>query len=372
MKKILWLSRRDIKHPAAGGAEGYCNIVISGLAAKGYELTLFCASFPGASAEDTIDGYRVVRKGGAFSVFRHGNVYAREHRHEYDAIVDEINTIPFFTHKFKDTRRKTFVLIHQLAREIWFYQMPFPLSLAGYIAEPFLLRPYRKINAVVTVSDSTRASLRELGLKGDIFIVREPLILPLIPRKDTMEKYPALNLAYLGRIMPSKRVEEIVKTMAVLVKTEPSARLIVMGGGEKAYTARLKKLAVKLGVSGQIDFTGYITDYQKSTHLRLSHFLMMTSTREGWGMVVNEANARGTPAVVYDAPGLRDSVKDGVNGILCRTNTPEEAARRILEFYRDPKAYRALQDGSLADAATFSPRITVDEFEQVLISRLGW
>ncbi|NPV02740.1 MAG: glycosyltransferase family 4 protein [Brevinematales bacterium] len=372
MKKILWLSRRDIKHPASGGAEVFCDKVMTGMVKKGYEITLFCASFPGASPEDTINGYRVVRSGGSFSVFLKGNRFTKQHRAGYDAIIDEVNTIPFFTHRFRDARRKTFALVHQLAREIWFYQMPFPVSLAGYIAEPFLLRPYRKINAVITVSESTRHGLTAMGLKNDIFIIREPLNLPLIPFERTQDKFSALTLVYLGRIMPSKRVEEIIKTLAVLTPEEPNARLIIMGGGEKKYTARLKKLADKLGISANIEFTGFVTDEQKSTNLRRSHFLMMTSTREGWGMVVNEANAQGTPAVVYDAPGLRDSVKDGVNGIICRDNTPAQAAARMIEIYRNRESYTAMVKNSLADAATFSPQKTVDEFENVLIRRMGW
>jgi glycosyltransferase involved in cell wall biosynthesis len=372
MKKILWLSRRDIEHPASGGAEVFCDKVMTGLVKKGYDITLFCAAFPGASAEGSIHGYKVVRQGGAFSVFLSGKRFARIHRHEYDAIVDEINTIPFFTHSFRDTRQKTFALVHQLAREIWFYQMPFPISLAGYIAEPFLLRSYRKINAVITVSESSRSGLIEMGVKSDIFIIREPLNLPLIPFERTQDKFPALTLVYLGRIMPSKRVEEIIKTLAVLTQEQPDARLIIMGSGEKRYTVRMKKLAERMGVTANIEFTGFVTDDQKSDNLRRSHFLMVTSTREGWGMVVNEANAQGTPAAVYDVPGLRDSVRDGVNGIVCRTNTPSEAAGRILALYRDKQAYTAMQKDSLADASTFSPQITADQFEEVMVKRMGW
>jgi glycosyltransferase involved in cell wall biosynthesis len=372
MKKILWLTRRDINHPAAGGAEGFCNIVLSGLARKGYDCTLFCASFPGASPEETINGYRVVRSGGSFSVFLKGCRFAKLHRGEYDAIIDEVNTIPFFTYRLKDSRHKTFALFHQLAREIWFYQMIFPLSAVGYIAEPMLVRPYAKVNSILTISESTRGDLRGLGLKNDIIILSQPLNLPAVKFAETKEKYPGLSLVYLGRIMPSKRIEEIIKITAIAAESEPDARLIIAGGGDARYTARLRRLIARLGIAGRVEFTGFIPHERKSEILGRSHFLLMTSIREGWGIVVNEANAQGTPAVVYDIPGLRDSVKDGVNGMICRDNTPAEAAARIIETYRNREAYTAMRKNSLADAATFSPQKTVDEFENALIRRLGW
>ena len=46
-----------------------------------------------------------------------------------------------------------------------------------------------------------------------------------------------------------------------------------------------------------------------------AHVLLMTSVREGWGLVVTEANACGTPAVVYNVPGLRDSVRNEETGL---------------------------------------------------------
>ena len=52
-------------------------------------------------------------------------------------VIDEVNTIPFFAKYY--VKEKNIVFIHQLCREIWFYEMIFPLNLIGYFLEPIYL-----------------------------------------------------------------------------------------------------------------------------------------------------------------------------------------------------------------------------------------
>ena len=54
-------------------------------------------------------------------------------------------------------------------------------------------------------------------------------------------------------------------------------------------------------------------------------------------LVVVEANAFGTPVVVYDVPGLRDSVQDGQTGLICRPNTPEALGEALADLLADPE-----------------------------------
>jgi glycosyltransferase involved in cell wall biosynthesis len=50
--------------------------------------------------------------------------------------------------------------------------------------------------------------------------------------------------------------------------------------------------------------------------LSRAHIILVPAVREGWGLVVTEANAMGTPAIGYDdVPGLRDSIRHGETGI---------------------------------------------------------
>jgi glycosyltransferase involved in cell wall biosynthesis len=85
-----------------------------------------------------------------------------------------------------------------------------------------------------------------------------------------------------------------------------------------------------------------------------AHVLLVPGVREGWGLVVSEANAMGTPAVAYDVPGLRDSVKDRVTGVLVGKDDYAEMAEEAIGLLKDHikrKTYakRAMQDAKHLD-----------------------
>ena len=77
-----------------------------------------------------------------------------------------------------------------------------------------------------------------------------------------------------------------------------------------------------------------------------AHLLVATSIREGWGLVVTEANSVGTPAVTYDVHGLRDSVRNGETGLLTDA-TPEALAATVIELFQNQARYDALRDNAL-------------------------
>jgi hypothetical protein len=141
------------------------------LVERGDSVEWFSAAYPGAPNEETIAGVRVIRRGRQWTVhwsaFRH---YRGRLSQRFDVVVDEVNTIPFFTPLWSDVPAVMF--IHQLAREVWWYESPFPLNALGYIAEPLYLRLYRRF-PVVTVSDSTRRDLVSLGFSETITVKTE-------------------------------------------------------------------------------------------------------------------------------------------------------------------------------------------------------
>lgn len=69
------------------------------------------------------------------------------------------------------------------------------------------------------------------------------------------------------------------------------------------------------------------------------HLIMVTSVKEGWGLIVTEAASQGTPAVVYDVDGLRDSVRHQETGLIIRQNTPAAAAEAARQLFQDGPVY---------------------------------
>ena len=128
------------------------------LVARGHAVTLFAAGVAGRPERELRDGVEIVRRGGRLGVYRAARRFWSERgRGRYDVVVDEINTRPFLTPRFI-TDTPIVALIHQLAREIWFDETPFPISILGrYVLEPWWLRAYRDVPAL-TVSATASAA----------------------------------------------------------------------------------------------------------------------------------------------------------------------------------------------------------------------
>jgi glycosyltransferase involved in cell wall biosynthesis len=360
--RILILSWRDPQNPKAGGAELFTHEVARRLVAGGDTVEWFTAMFPGATHETELDGIHIVRGGRQWSVHLAAmRRYRRRLRGSFDAVIDEVNTIPFFTPVWADIPH--LLLIFQLAREVWWHESPFPISAAGYALEPLYLRTYRNTDAL-TISASTEADLRGLGFAGAIRVLPmglEPMVVPSVP-KETITTF-----LYVGRMAPSKRVHEIIEAFDAYRSTGREARLWLIGDGETRYLESLHRLVERLGLLETVQFLGRVSTEAKHDHMARAHVLLMASVREGWGLSIVEANVCGTPAVVYDVPGLRDAVRDGVTGFVVPP-TPESLAEGMERITVDSKLYKQLADAALHWSSTFSFDSAAKEFRAAVLA----
>ncbi len=68
--------------------------------------------------------------------------------------------------------------------------------------------------------------------------------------------------------------------------------------------------------NADIDFLGHVDRLVRDEYVKRSWLIAVPGIREGWGQVVTDSNALGTVSIGYNVPGLRDSIKDGLNGLL--------------------------------------------------------
>ena len=318
----------------------------------------FTASFPGAPPEADLDGVHVVRAGRQWTV--HARAVGRYRGRlpgRFDVVIDEVNTMPFFTPWWAGI--PGVLLIYQLAREVWWYESPFPLNAAGFALEPWYLRAYRRTPAF-TISASTEHDLRRLGWKAPITVVPIGIDPPHPDRRR--ESDPEMDVfLYAGRLAPSKRVHDILAAFGEYRRSGRRARLCLVGEGAPAYVARLRRQAIALGLLHEVELAGRVSAEEKQRRMAGATALLMASVREGWGLVVTEAAACGTPAIVYDVPGLRDAVRDGQTGLLVAPRPSARAAgmRRLT----DDLALRARLGAAARD---FSQTFTFDRAAAVL------
>ncbi|HSB47664.1 MAG TPA: glycosyltransferase family 4 protein [Candidatus Bilamarchaeum sp.] len=355
--KIAFFNWRDITHPLSGGAEVYSHHVLKRIAAKGHRVTILTSSYPGSKEREVIDGIEHIRYGGRYSMYPKAySCYKKHVEGRFDVIVESINGVPFFTGLF--AREPVVPFIHQLTRQNWYSGVPLPLAFLGYHLEDHILRAYRKLPSIVP-SESTKSDLEALGFT-DVSIVREALDF----RPPKTGKGKEKSLLYLGRLAKSKRVDHAITALCEIRRTVPGAVLWIAGSGSEEKP--LRALAKKLGVFESVKFFGRVDEETKAELLSKAHLVLFPATREGWGLVVIEANACGTPVIGYDVEGLRDSIKDGVNGRLVRSGDAAAMAEAAASLLRSPGELKKLSDSSVKYASKFSLDDSAREFLAVL------
>lgn len=361
--KILMLSWRCPDNPAAGGAEVLTREILVRLVARGHEVTWFAAAFPGSASEEVKDGIRFVRAGRQWTVHVRAWRWLRRRPQEFDRVVDQVNTLPFLTPLYVDGRRR--LLIHQLAREYWFRQTSGAFRLVaplGYLAEPAFLALYRRTQAL-TISESTRDDLAQCGIPRKRVTVL-PMSMDIEPLRELPTKLltPA-RLVMVSRLTPAKFFEEGLHAFARVQQRLPGVTLDVIGSGDHAYLMYLTGIVAEHRLRGVV-FHGRVTYERRRQLVRGAHLHVFTSHREGWGLVVSEAGADGTPSVGYDAPGVRESIAD--RSLLAPIGDADGLADRALGLLADQARYAAARQAAWERAKVMSPEATADAFEAAI------
>jgi len=273
----------------------------------------------------------------------------------FDLVVEGINTIPFLTPVWRGRLPPTIALVYQLAIDVWDAELPKPLAWLGRHAERGLLRPYRHV-PVIAISDSTRADLLELGFT-DVSVVPPGRDEP--PDVRGFPKEPVPTFLFVGRLAANKRPDHVVRAFRAIKQALPDARLWIVGGGplERKLASALPPDATLLGRLPRTEL------YERMAR---AHCLLIPSVREGWGLVVIEANSVGTPAVGYDVPGIRDSIRAGRTGLLATAGAPEALGAQAVSLLSDEARYVTMQRAAIAWAKRFSWDTTADELLAVL------
>src|SRR3989344_9045355 len=335
--KILIFSWRDIKHPYGGGAELLSHEMAKRWVKSGHSVTHFSACFPDAKENEVIDGVTYLRRGTWYNVHILAFLNClRGDFKDFDVIVDEVHGYPFFSALY--SKKPVVCLACEVAKEVWDQMYPFPINLIGKIVERLYLLLYRRVT-FLTISESTKKDLVVNGI-ADKNITVIPMGFTYSLPKDIPEKSSLPTVIFLGRLAQSKGIEDAIKAFSIIKSKINNAKMWIVGRGEESYERRLRNLVRKLRLDKDIDFKGFVSQKKKFDLLVKAHLILVPSVREGWGLIVPEANIVGTPAIVYNVPGLRDVTKNGVNGIIVKRTTPADLAKESLRILKNKKLYQ--------------------------------
>ena len=338
VRSVLLLCWRDTGHPQGGGSETYLQRIGALLARSGVEVTLRTARYPGAPRREVVDGVRVSRGGGRYTVYIFAGlamVAARFglgplRRVRPDVVLDTQNGVPFLARLVFG--RRVAVLVHHCHREQWPVAGRFVGRLGWFVESRLSPRLHRR-NQYVTVSLPSARDLTDLGVDaGRIAVVRNGL--DTVP-PDTLDAARSMTprAVVLSRLVPHKQIEDALDAVALLRPRVPELHLDVVGGGW--WRDRLVERAAQLGITDAVTFHGHVDDAAKHALVQRSWVHILPSRKEGWGLAVIEAAQHGVPTIGYrSSGGLTDSIVDGVTGVL--VDDHHDLVDRLERLLGDP------------------------------------
>ncbi|MHB1988407.1 MAG: glycosyltransferase family 4 protein [Acidimicrobiales bacterium] len=375
LARIAMIAWRDLGDPEAGGSELHAHEIARRWAAAGIEVTVRTSSVAGEPERLVRNGYTVVRRSGRYQVF--GTAPAdilRGRLGTLDGLVEIWNGMPFFSPVWAPfaPRMPRVTFLHHVHAEMWRMVLPPRLAAIGETIEAKLApRIYRR-SRLVTLSESSRAEIVDLlGMRRE----RVSVVPPGIDNRYSAAGAKSVTplIVAVGRLVPVKRFDRLVRSVAELHDRRGDVECLIIGEGVERE--RLESLRHQLGADTYVHLPGRLGDGELVDAYRRAWVLAATSVREGWGMTISEAAACGTPAVVSRIAGHSDVVIEGHTGLLASSGP--EMTGQLLAVIEDDGLRQRLSKAALDRAADLSWEATAEGTLGALASeatrvRSGW
>ena len=181
---------------------------------------------------------------------------------------------------------------------------------------------------VLTISEATKNSLiNDFGVKKEqiklIYIGVD------LERMDSVEcsKKDENTILFVGRLVPHKHADHLLEILNNLKDEVPNIKLTIVGKGIEKEN--LLKYIKQNQLEGYVEFLEDLSNDELTYQMKKSNVLVLPSTREGFGMVLTEANTCYTPVVAYASGGVVEVVEDNVSGYLIEPENIQELEEKI-------------------------------------------
>lgn len=246
-----------------------------------------------------------------------------------------------------------------------------PLARPGSaLTDGYLRRFWTACAAVIAPSTDLAEEIRGRMPAGRVRVIPTGVDVTAIralaavdPRSAAGWPAESVVVASLGRLAPEKSPMVVLEGVAAAARVSPALRLLMIGGGPSAE--ELRRRAARPDLAGRVAFTGGMRRPEALARLAGADLFAFASRTETQGLVLAEALAAGLPAVAVDGPGVRDSVRDGVDGIVVPAMPAPDLVDRLstaLAALAEDEPRRARMAARAAgDADRFAVERRVDE-----------
>jgi glycosyltransferase involved in cell wall biosynthesis len=253
------------------------------------------------------------------------------------------------------------MVMHFFKRSIY-SETNFVFATYVYLSEKLVSVFYKK-EKFIAISQSTRDEIKNFGIDGRNISIVEPGIDISNLYKSKEKDNPPL-VAFIGRLMKYKNAQFIIRALPELRKKVPGVLFVAAGSGD--YLPELKKIAQECNVEKAVIFAGRISEEEKRDLLSKASLFVNPSEKEGWGINNIEANLCGTISLSSNVAGLRDSVQDGVTGLLYEPGNIDDFCDKAASVLLNQNKREQLEKNALIRAKTFEWELIADRMESVL------
>ena len=214
------------------------------------------------------------------------------------------------------------------------------VELLAEVGVKYVVSFYNKCDEVWAVSAASADTLRGYGYEGNIRVMPNGTDIQPLDDEAARAAWKRFGLAdldapvllYVGQINWKKNLRRILEACA---KLERPFRLVMAGQGP--HEREVRELAVTLGIGNRVQFTGHLQGADSLNALyRRADLFLFPSLYDTFSLVVREAAAMGTPAVVIRGSCAAEGILDGENGFLCQDD-PADLARVVEAALSDPE-----------------------------------
>ncbi|MET0628583.1 MAG: glycosyltransferase family 4 protein, partial [Acidimicrobiia bacterium] len=282
LERVSILAWRDLDDPEAGGSEVHASNIAALWTEAGLDVTMRTSYAANRPMVTYRDGYRVIRKAGRYMVFPRAILSEMMGWHGgRDGLVEIWNGMPFFSPVWSRTPHVTW--LHHVHAEMWKMSLPPNMARFGNFVESRLAPPIYRHTDIVTLSESSR---RELVHDLKFTDERITVVPPGVDAHYTPggAKSPTPLVVAVGRLVPVKRFDLLIDALVATKPKHPELRAVIAGEGY----CRDELLAQIHAADADdwISLPGRIDEAAKVDLYREAWVLGMTSSREGWGMII--------------------------------------------------------------------------------------
>ncbi|MDD3774917.1 MAG: glycosyltransferase family 4 protein [Sulfurovaceae bacterium] len=216
----------------------------------------------------------------------------------------------------------------------------------GFNSVNFYSSIMTKADAVICVSNSIKEYIQEHYHTQDekITVIPRGIDLKLFNQNNLDKQFIAdfkkkyglddkFIVSTVGRITQLKDIETFIRAIVIVKETIPQIKALIVGGvhiDKQNYFESLKDLVQELHLDDEVIFAG--SQSKVAEIYMLSNVVVSASKKpESFGRSVAEAIAINTPVVATNHGGVRDIIKDGINGYLINVEDVNELAIKIIE-----------------------------------------